>query len=46
MKTRICLTTFFLFLFSLTTTAQDLVGRKIVNANLFLKATFNSGERV
>lgn len=46
MNTRILLSASFLFVVSLTTTAQDLVGRKIVNANLFLNATFNNGERV
>jgi hypothetical protein len=32
-----------LFLISLTTSAQDLVGRKIVNANLYLNAVFADG---
>lgn len=41
MNTRILLAA--LFLFSLTTTAQDLVGRKIVNANLYLNAVFSEG---
>jgi hypothetical protein len=32
-----------LFLLSLTATAQDLVGRKIVNANLYFNAVFSDG---
>jgi len=45
MNPRILCSAFFLLLFTITTSAQDLVGRKIVNANLYLNAVFADGSR-
>ncbi len=45
MNPRILFSALFLLLFSLNTLAQDLVGRKIINANLNLNAVFAEGTR-